>query len=291
MLKITSYKNNTNAGTYTTTITGLGAYAGKSQELTWTITPIEVTNAKINLKATSATYTGKAITPVVESVTAGSEDLTQFVDVKTPSITDAGSVNVTATFNDVNHVGTIPAVKFTVNKAAMSKVTVTLSATKYTYNGKAKKPTIKKATFNGKDVTSMLKITSYKNNTNAGTATANVVATKNFSGDKKVSFKILKAANTLKASAKSPKVSAKKTEKAAQTIAKKNAFTVSGAKGAVSFAKVKGSKKLAVKSNGNVVVSKGTKAGTYSVVVKVSAKGNKNYKAGSQSVTLKVTVK
>ena len=107
---------------------------------------------------------------------------------------------------------------------------------------------------------------------------------------------VKKAADTLVAKGKTIKVKAKKVGKnkiiaKKKTIGRAKAFSVTKAQGKVTFAKVKGNKKITVSSTGKVVVKKGLKKGTYKVTVKVSAAGNGDYLAGSKTVALKVRVK
>ena len=102
-----------------------------------------------------------------------------------------------------------------------------------------------------------------------------------------VKIKVVKKANPMTVKAKTIKASSKKT----QSFAKAKAFTAKNAKGAVTFKKSKGNKKISVSSKGKVTVKKGLKKGTYKVTVKVTAKGNTAYKAKTKKVTLKVTVK
>ena len=67
---------------------------------------------------------------------------------------------------------------------------------------------------------------------------------------------------------------------------------ISKKQGALTFKKVKGSKKITIaKKTGKVKVLKGTKKGTYKVTVQVKAAGNSNYKALTKKVTFKVKVK
>lgn len=91
---------------------------------------------------------------------------------------------------------------------------------------------------------------------------------------------------TVKAKAVKAKA-AKKT-----TIKKAKAFTVKGAKGKVTFAKVSGNAKITVASSGKVTVKKGLKKGkTYKVKVLVCAAGNKSFAPAVKTVTLKVKIK
>ena len=103
--------------------------------------------------------------------------------------------------------------------------------------------------------------------------------------------KLPKKANPISVKSKSPSVS--KTAKKAQTIKASDAFTIKNAQGTVTFKKKSGSSgKLSINSKtGLITVKKGTKAGTYKIVVAVTAAGNKQYKAGTKTVTVKVKVK
>jgi hypothetical protein len=103
--------------------------------------------------------------------------------------------------------------------------------------------------------------------------------------------KLAKKAQTLTVKVKKPTVKAAKLENKKQKIKKTKAFTIKKAKGAVTFKKKKGSKKLTISKKGVITVKKGTKAGTYRMTVIVSAAGNAEYKAGSKKVTIKVKVK
>ena len=102
--------------------------------------------------------------------------------------------------------------------------------------------------------------------------------------------KVAKAKNPM--AAKGKKVSAPSGR--TTTYAKASAFKVSKAKGAVTFKKASGNKKITVnKKTGKVTVNKkGLKAGaTYKVKVKVTAKGGKQYKKATKTVTLTAKVK
>ena len=103
--------------------------------------------------------------------------------------------------------------------------------------------------------------------------------------------KLPKKANPITVKSKSPSVS--KTAKKAQTIKASDAFTIKNAQGTVTFKKKSGSSgKLSINSKTGLITEKnGTKAGTYKIVVAVTAAGNKQYKAGTKTVTVKVKVK
>ena len=110
-------------------------------------------------------------------------------------------------------------------------------------------------------------------------------------GTAKATYVINKAANTLKAKAKTKKAVPIKAGKKLKT---RKLFKVSGAKGAVVYKKTgkAGGKKIVVAKNGTVKVKKGCKRGTYKLKVKVQAKGDANYLASPiKTVTVKIKVK
>ena len=61
--------------------------------------------------------------------------------------------------------------------------------------------------------------------------------------------------------------------------------------GKITFKKMKGSKKLSITKAGMVKIKKGTKKGKYTIKVKITAAGTKNYKKKIVYKTIKVTVK
>jgi len=107
-----------------------------------------------------------------------------------------------------------------------------------------------------------------------------------------VTVKVSKAENTLSATGKKATVSAAKLKKASVNVSRSRAIKVSNAKGALSYAKVSGNKKIAVDAKtGKLTVAKGLKKGSYKVKVKVTAKGNSYYKSTQKTVTATVWVK
>ena len=100
---------------------------------------------------------------------------------------------------------------------------------------------------------------------------------------------MVKVKNTAKVTTKNAKVSAKKVKKKAITI---RPVTVKNAQGDVSYAKVKGDKKITVnKKTGKVTVKKGTKVGKYTVKIQVKVTGSQFYKPLNKTVTVKISVK
>ena len=76
------------------------------------------------------------------------------------------------------------------NTAIAYPKTVTLSATAYTYDGKAKKPTVTVKDNAGKTIAASNYTVAYSNNTNVGTATVKVTFKGNYSGSFSKTFKI-----------------------------------------------------------------------------------------------------
>lgn len=116
-----------------------------------------------------------------------------------------------------------------------------------------------------------------------------------YTGKKTITVKVGKGANpmTVKATKKIQTVKLAKVQKSAQAIARP--LTVKKAAGKLTYKNVsssKAAKKFKVNAkSGKITVPKNTKKGTYTVKVKVTAKGNGSYKAGSKTVTVKVRVK
>lgn len=169
-----------------------------------------------------------------------------------------------------------------------------LDETKFIYTGKAITPEVN-IQAGGTALPPSDYSVEYKNNIRTGTASA-IVTLKGdwYSGTKTLPFTI-KYANTLKASAKSKTNTVKYStlKKKAQTITAKKAYKITGAKGTLAYKRVKtDSKKITVNTKtGKITIKKGLKKGTYSVTVKITAKGNNNYYSASKNVTLKIKVK
>ncbi|MGN0295199.1 MAG: CAP domain-containing protein [Lachnospiraceae bacterium] len=156
---------------------------------------------------------------------------------------------------------------------SISKASVTLSKTSYTYDGKAKKPaavvklgniTLKKNT----DYT-----VSYENNTNAGTGEVIITGKGNYKGTVTATFKIDKADQTISASVSS------------STVKKGKTVTIN--------ASSSGSSKITFSSgNSNIakVDSKGTVTGTGvgTVVITINAAETKNYHKATKKLQLKI---
>ena len=201
---------------------------------------------------------------------------------------DALTTNETATFEAKTTSGVDATYSGGSTPATSSKVdlsTAVVSAiAKKAYTGSAikPKPTV---TVNGIQLERGTDYTlSYKSNKKVGTATVTITAAEGstkYTGSTKVTFKIVKAKNTMSVIAGAP------TTKAGKTV---KAIYVANAKGAVTYTRVSGSKYLTVGANGKIKVAAGAPAGKYTVKVKVCAAGTSNYKAKTVTKKVKVTV-
>ena len=174
-----------------------------------------------------------------------------------------------------------PSVKQTnINK---KKATATV-----TYNKKKQLPTVITVSGQklvvGKDCIILKKKKSVKKN--AGTYKITIKGIGNYYGTTTVTYKIKKAEQKIKTSAKAKtykastiKKKGKKFNLKTKAIRKKVTYKVRGKKSAKKYIKV--SKK------GKVTIKKGIKKGTYKIVIK--AKATKNYKRGKKVV--KITIK
>lgn len=114
------------------------------------------------------------------------------INVGTAKVTVAGKGDYTGS----------KSVEFTITKAPeqpkkadISKASITLSQTSYTYDGKAKTPSVT-VKLDGKTLALNTDYTvSYSNNTKVGTAKVNVTGKGSYTGSKSVTFKIVKAAD------------------------------------------------------------------------------------------------
>ena len=105
----------------------------------------------------------------------------------------------------------------------------------------------------------------------------------------------IKLENTMKASGRSVKVKYSRLKKKTQKIPQKKAFSVSKAKGTVTYKLVKKDKKaknkITVSKKGVVTVKKGLKKGKYTIYVNVTAAGNSSYAPMTKKVRVKISVR
>ena len=100
-----------------------------------------------------------------------------------------------------------------------------------------------------------------------------------------------KLPNPLMVAAKSPSVKASKLKNASITISGKKCFDIQDRKGRLKFTRVSGSEQLSIRRNGAIRVKKGTKKGTYTICVEITAAGNRKYLPATETVEVVVNVK
>ena len=176
---------------------------------------------------------------------------------------------------------------------------ITLSKTKYTYNGKTCKPAVT-VLYDGevvpaKDSAGSVNYTvKYTSNKDAGTGKVTVtmaldsVAT----GSKTLTFTISKAKNPMTVKVASKTFKAKDAKKKNVTI--KKAITVKKNQGKVTYKAAKGaSKGVSISKTGVITIKKGKykKNATLKITVNVTAAGSKNYNKLTKKVTVKIKVK
>ena len=176
------------------------------------------------------------------------------------------------------------------------KPTIQLSKSTFTYNGKVQKPLVTvKAGSTVLKADADYDVIFAGDCKKVGTYVVSVVLKGHYEGEGTASYRIVKAANTMKAAGKTVAVKYKKLKTKTQKIIVKKAFTVKNPKGKVTY-KIrkydrKAKKKITVSKTGKVTVKKGLMKGTYKLKVKVTASGTTAYKAGSKTVTTTIKIK
>ena len=172
--------------------------------------------------------------------------------------------------------------------------TVILSGTSFTYDSKSHKPTV-----TVKDCEMVLDKSTYDVTYPAGCKDAGeykvtVDMKGNYYGTATASFTIKQAKQPMTVKAKTVTLKASKLKKKAQTVKISKALTIKKAKGTKTFKITSKGKLKKIKINkktGKITVPKGTKKGTYTIKIKVTAAGNNNYKKGTKTVKVKIKIK
>ena len=175
-----SYQDNILPGTAKITITGLDNISN-SKNIFYIIEGAPIKDANVTMSATTFIYDGKAKCPTV-TVILNNQTLSNNIDYKityTNNI-NAGTASVTITGKG-NYSGKIVK-KFTINQINLSKAKITLSKTKYSYNGSYLKPSVTVKNNNKTLILSKDYKVSYKNNYNVGTATVTITGINNYNG-------------------------------------------------------------------------------------------------------------
>lgn len=250
--------------------------------------PLQSSNVKVKYKKPK--YTGSALTPDVV-VTVDGEELKAGTDYR---LTFSNNVNVgtkaKVTLWGLGRFTGSKVYNFEITAATLIASDVTLSATKFTYNGKAFSPavTVKHA---GRTLTKGTDFNvTYSNNKNAGTAKVTVTGKGNYEGSVTKAFTIAKAKQPMTVKALSKTTKYTNVSKRAQILARP--ITVKKAQGTLSYAKKSGNKRITVnKKTGKVTVKKGLKKGRYKIKIAVTAAGNKNYNKATKTITATIIVK
>ena len=176
---------------------------------------------------------------------------------------------------------------------SLSKKKVVLSKSSFTYNNKVQKPTVK--SIGGKKLELGTDYTikySNKSSKNVGSYKVTITGKGKYTGKVTATYKIVKAVNPMKVSAKSVNVKYSNIKNKTKSLKKSAVFKFKkNGQGKISFKKVKGNKKITVTNKGVIKIKKGLKKGSYKVTVKVTAAGNKNYKKLSKNVKVTIKVK
>ncbi|MBR3328214.1 MAG: BspA family leucine-rich repeat surface protein [Atopobiaceae bacterium] len=282
-----TYDANTNAGTATITIAGKGGYVDTTTA-TFAIEPASLADASVS-GIDDVAHTGNAVEPK-PTVMLNNSKLVAGTDYELRYFNNVIIGTALAFIIGRNNYKGTQTIAFQITATPLSNAQIVpIAAQTYTGSAIAPKPRV---TLNGIALREGIDYTlSYKNNVNAGTASVTVTGNGNYTGTKTVTFAISKAPGSLTAKAKKKSVKLAAVKKKAQKVAP---ITVAAATGAVSYAKVaKGSSaQLSVaKKTGKVTVKKGTKKGTYTIKIKVTAAGDANHLSASKVVKAKVVVK
>ncbi len=200
-----NYQNNINVGSSIVTVTGAGNYSGEVKR-TFSIKAGDLKG--VSVKGNSITYDGKAYAPIVTLPQGAS--ITYSTNGKTysstkPCYVNAGTYKVYYKVTKPNYKLISGSITLKITPKSISKMTVSLSANQYSYNGKARKPSV--VLKDGKSIINNSNYTiCYSANTNPGNASVKVTGKGNYSGTISKTFVIYPSA---------PKLSARSLTKAA----------------------------------------------------------------------------
>ncbi len=195
-----SYKNNTEVGTATVEIKGIGDYSGESTSKTFSIKKLSIDSCKAVFMRSftdklDLTYTGSPLYPSVLVYVEGYEEALREsgdYDLAYKNNTAVGTATVTITGKRGCY-GT-KTLTFNIVSGNTSKdlsgATVS-NISDQTYTGKAIEPEVT-VTMGGQTLVKNKDYkVNYSNNTNVGTATVEIRGTGTYTGSKKVSFNIV----------------------------------------------------------------------------------------------------
>ena len=192
-------------GIYKVMVTGIGNYSGYTEEI-YSIKPNIATDVAISGIA-GKTYNGKVqlqsavIKDDGTTLKAGTDYTVSYknnVNAGTATVTFTGTGNQSTTTlirdllpDDYHYLAGSVSKTFKIAPAPISKATLVLKYSSHAYTGKALKPALKTAKYGSVALKAGTDYTlSYKANKNVGTATVIVKGRGNFTGEKKLTFKI-----------------------------------------------------------------------------------------------------
>ena len=132
-----SYKNNTNVGTASVTVTGKGNYTGTISK-SFTIAATNLSTADVKLSAASFTYNGKAFTPSV-TVTCNGKVLTNVTDY---SVAYTNNINAGTSRVTITGIGAYSGVKTVTFRIKRAKATLTPTAAALTLTQSSRKTAV-----------------------------------------------------------------------------------------------------------------------------------------------------
>lgn len=223
-----SYKNNTNPGTATVTVTGKGNYSGKTsvypgtdKAISFIISARSIADSAVKASAAALVYTGKNLTPRVtlsftgKNLKSSQYEITKLVkegadnpvyDASAENkgslkVKDTGSYTLTVEGKGAFKGQRLLTFKVTEKSKSIANAVIKTSSRVYTGTGirlvstvNPEEPAELTVTINGK----LLKEgedykTEYENNTSAGRAVVKVIGTGDYAGEKSAKFTITKA--------------------------------------------------------------------------------------------------
>ncbi|MBQ3133589.1 MAG: leucine-rich repeat protein, partial [Clostridia bacterium] len=253
---------------------------------------VDISTCSVKLSATSYTYNGAVKTPTVTVKNASGTTLkkdTHYTVTYASGRKNAGTYKVTVTMKG-GYTGT-KTLTFKINPIDVSKCTMKLSTTAYTYNGAVKTPTVTVKNASGTTLTknTHYTVTYASGRKNAGTYKVTVKMMGNYTGTKVLTFKInpiniskckvsLSATSyTYNGAVKTPTVTVKNAS--GTKLTNKTHYTIAYASGRKNV----GTYKVTVKMMGNYT---GTKVLTYTIKPKAASINTLTAKSKALSVKL-----
>ena len=183
------YENNTGAGPATMTVTGMGNFCDSTTK-TYTIAPKSANLLTVMLSESSYIYDGNAKTPEV-TVKDGNKTLAERTDYNVSYSKNIHAGDAVVTVTGLNNYGSATTVGFKIYPKSISNVTVRLDKTVFAYDGTEKCP-VTRVEDNSIELTESVDYrVEYKENQEAGTATATIIGQNDYTGTLATEFSII----------------------------------------------------------------------------------------------------